>query len=90
MELKRISITLPEDILSDIDNLRSEGAPTRSAVIESMIKIYLSERRRIESKDNLMKGYLEMGNINLSIAEEFFISDQATQDAYEHYLMGCE
>lgn len=90
MEQKRISITLSVDILSDIDALRSRLNLPRSTLIEYMIKMYLSEIRRIESKDNLIKGYLEMGEINLSIAEEFFPSDQATQDAYEHYLMGCE
>lgn len=90
MELKRISIILPEDILSDIDNLSAETGKSRSTVIESVIKIYLAERRRIESKDNLIKGYLEMGEINLSLAKEFFSCDQATQDAYEDFLMGCE
>lgn len=90
MEHKKISITLPEDVLSDIDNLSAEFKQTRSKLIESMIKLYLAERRRIESKNNLQKGYLEMAEINLDIATECFSSDQATQDAYEHYLMGCE
>ena len=90
METKRITITLPEDILSDIDILCAKHSMTQSTMIESMIKVYLSERRRIEIRDDLKKGYLEMAEINLSVAEDFFSSDQATQDAYEHYLMGCE
>jgi CopG family transcriptional regulator/antitoxin EndoAI len=90
MEHKRISITLPEDILADIDSLSSEFNGSRSLAIESIIRLYLSERRRIEQKKNLMKGYAAMAEINLSIAEECFNSDQATQDAYEHFLMGCE
>lgn len=90
MEHRKISITLPEDIITHIDSLSlSEGMP-RSKMIESIIKLYLAEKRRIESKEKLGKGYAEMGEINLSIAEECFDSDQATQDAYEHYLMGCE
>ena len=90
MEQKRISITLPEDIISCIDSLSASEKVSRSKLIESMIKIYLAEKRRIENKDYLKKGYMEMGEINLSIANECFDSDQATQDAYEHYLMGCE
>ena len=90
METKRITITLPEDILSDINDLCAKYSMTQSTLIESMIKVYLSERRRIEIRDDLKRGYLEMAEINLSIAEDFFSSDQATQDAYEHYLMGCE
>lgn len=90
MEQKRISITLPEDILSDIDKLSAAENISQSSMIESIIKIYLAERRRIENRNNLMKGYAEMASINLSIAQEFFNSDQTTQDAYEDYLMGCE
>ena len=90
MERKEISITLPEDIISDIDTMSKALHISQSTFIESVIKMYLAERRRIENKDNLKKGYIEMGEINLSISNEFFSSDQATQDAYEHYLMGCE
>lgn len=90
MEYKKISIILPEDILADLDSLTSEFNDSRSFAIESVIRLYLSERRRIEQKKDLMKGYAAMADINLSIAEECFYSDQATQDAYEHYLMGCE
>ncbi|MBQ8002556.1 MAG: ribbon-helix-helix protein, CopG family [Clostridia bacterium] len=90
MEHKKISITLPEDIISDIDNLCEELHISSNSMIELMVKSYLAEKRRIENKSNLKKGYLEMAEINLSIAKECFNSDQATQDAYEHYLMGCE
>lgn len=90
MEYKRISVSLPEDVLEDIDSLKSEFNNSRSFAVESIIRLYLSERRRIEQKKDLMKGYAAMADINLSIAEDFFASDQATQDAYEHYLMGCE
>lgn len=90
MEHKRISITLPEDIVSDIDKLSVDAGVSRSVFIESVIKMYLAERRRIENREQLMKGYTEMADINLSIAREFFDTDQATQDAYEDYLMGCE
>ena len=90
MEQKKISITLPEDIISDIDKLSADLHISANTLVESIVKSYLAERRRIENKANLKQGYLEMAEINLSIAKECFNSDQATQDAYEHYLMGCE
>ncbi len=90
MEHEKISITLPEDIVSDIDRLASDAGVSQSVFIESVIKMYLAERRRIENREQLVKGYAEMADINLSIAREFFDTDQATQDAYEDYLMGCE
>ncbi len=90
MERKRISIKLPDDIIFEIDSLSKEEHISRSSLIESMIKLYLAEKRRIENKDYMKNGYMEMGEINLSIAKDFFDSDQTTQDAYEHYLMGCE
>lgn len=90
MEHKKISITLPEDIVSDIDALSADLHISANSLIESIVKSYLAERRRIETKAELKKGYLEMAEINLSIATECFNSDQATQDAYEQFLMGCE
>ena len=90
MERKRISISLPEDVLKDVDKVAVDLNLSRSNLIISMIKIYLAERRRIESKEKLGIGYAEMGSINLSIAEECLNTDQTTQDAYEDYLMGCE
>ena len=90
MQRKKISVTLPEDILSDIDSVLNDLGGTRSRAIETMVRMYLAERRRIEQKLDLIKGYSAMAEINLSIAQECFDSDQATQDAYEHYLMECE
>lgn len=90
MEHKRISVTLPEDIISDIDTLSQDAGVSSSVFIESVIKMYLAERRRIEARDKLIDGYKSMSDINLSLAREFFDTDQATQDAYEDYLMGCE
>ena len=90
MEQKKISITLPEDIANNIDMLSADLHISANSLIESIVKSYLAERRRIENKAKLKTGYLEMAEINLSIATECFNSDQATQDAYEHFLMGCE
>ena len=90
MEQKKISITLPEDIANDIDMLSADLHISANSLVESIVKSYLAEKRRIETKAELKKGYLEMAQINLSIATECFNSDQATQDAYEQFLMGCE
>ncbi|MBQ8541303.1 MAG: CopG family transcriptional regulator [Clostridia bacterium] len=90
MEHKKISITLPEDIANDIDMLSADLHISANSLVESIVKSYLAEKRRIETKAELKKGYLEMAQINLSIATECFNSDQATQDAYEQFLMGCE
>lgn len=90
MERRKISITLPENIVADIDSLTPEFNGSRSHAIESIIRLYLSERRRIEQKKHLIKGYAAMADINLAIAEESFDSDQAAQDAYEHFLTRCE
>ncbi len=90
MEQRTISITLSDDVLTDLDRLTSEFNNSRSFAVESIVRLYIAEKRRIEQKDNLIKGYAAMADINLSIAEECFDADQAAQDAYEHYLMGCE
>lgn len=90
MEHNTISITLSDDVLTDLDQMTNDFGNSRSSVVEYIVRLYIAEKRRIEQKESMVKGYSAMADINLSIAEECFDADQATQDAYEHYLLGCE
>ncbi len=63
---KKVTISLPQDILEAIDRQAVELCAPRSAVIASMLR----DRLR-EAEEQLMKeGYLAMAEENLRFAEE--------------------
>lgn len=85
-EKRKISVTLPDLLLEEIDILASSLNRSRSELITTVLKQYLNEIRNIELKNQLKKGYLEMGDINLNIAEESLLSDEGAYEIYEEYL----
>ena len=85
---KKISVTLPDLLVTEVDILASSFNRSRSELIALALKRYISETRKIELKEQLKKGYLEMGDINLSIAENSLLSDESAYEIYEEFLGG--
>ena len=83
---RKISVTLPDLLLDEIDTLASSLNRSRSEVVALALKQYLNERKSVELKEQLKKGYLEMGEINLSIANESLLSDECAYEIYEEFL----
>jgi len=67
---KRIIITVPETLLSEVDDITEDECKNRSQIVREAIMLYLSERKRIMVKEEMKKGYLEMAEINLALACE--------------------
>lgn len=87
---KRILISLPDSLLSEIDKYAESNAITRSEFIREGLRTYLKERRRRDIREMMEKGYAEMGAINLQIAEEFAYADELQLRDYEQMLSECE
>ena len=83
---RKISVTLPDLLVTEVDALASSFNRSRSELIALAVKRYIGETRKIELKEQLKKGYLEMGNINLSIAENSLLSDESAYEIYEEFL----
>lgn len=79
---KKIIVSVPEYLLAEMDQMGVAESKNRSEIIREAIKLYLGERRKKLLKEQLRKGYIEMGDINIKIAEENYTMDQET-------LQGC-
>ncbi|MGE5405212.1 MAG: CopG family ribbon-helix-helix protein [Candidatus Saccharibacteria bacterium] len=75
---KKIIVSIPEQLLHDLDKMSAIEDKNRSEVIREAINLYLGERRKQALKEQLRKGYQEMGDINKAIAEENFLVDNET------------
>ncbi|MDD3269222.1 MAG: ribbon-helix-helix protein, CopG family [Syntrophomonadaceae bacterium] len=67
---KRIIITVSESLLLEVDNITTMESKNRSQIVREAIKFYLGERKRILAMEQMKKGYLEMSEINLSLASK--------------------
>ena len=87
---KKILISVSDSLLSEVDLLANRQNVNRSEFIREAMKLYIKERKRIERCEQMKKGYEEMSEINLEIAEYCFEADCKQQYDYEEKLSECE
>lgn len=69
-QTKRIMISLPNNLLSEVDGVVAVENRTRSEFIREAMKLYLQERNKQQIREKMQKGYQEMAKINLSLSRE--------------------
>jgi CopG family transcriptional regulator/antitoxin EndoAI len=85
-ESRKILISLPEQLLEEVDTIVSVEKINRSEFVRKTIRLYLRERRKIEVRERLIKGYQEMAEINIKLSEIWFEADNDLQKKYEERL----
>lgn len=85
--LKKIIISLPEILLTQVDNLAGEQSKNRSELIREALNFYLEEQNKKKIRQELIQGYREMGEINLVLSEEGIGADLADIEQYETKLI---
>lgn len=83
---RRIIITVPEALLCEMETVTITESKNRSEVVREAIRFYLGERRRILTREQMKKGYLEMAEINLSIACENIGEEEALVNCIQKLL----
>ena len=81
-EVKKVLITLPESLLSEVDYLASLDNKNRSQFIGEAMQHYLQERKKTEIKTRMIQGYSEMGDLNLKISEEWLETENEAMDLW--------
>lgn len=89
-ESKKIIVSLPDSLLKEVDNLVEIEKKNRSEFIREAMKLYIREKRKIEIQETMKKGYRDMANINLALAESAFSADFCSLDLYEAILSESE
>jgi CopG family transcriptional regulator/antitoxin EndoAI len=89
-ERKKILVSLPCSLLEEMDAIISIEKINRSEFVRQATKLYIREKKKLRIKESMKKGYEEMGEINLCIAEECFEADCEIQKKYEDRLAECE
>ncbi len=57
---KRIMISLPQNLLNEVDGIAKTEKMTRSEFIRETMKLYLQEREKRQIRERMQEGYIEM------------------------------
>ena len=85
-ELRKILISLPDNLLKEIDNIVSVERTNRSEFVREAMRLYIREKRKIQIMDKMKKGYQEMAEINIKLAEVCYDADCDQEQNYEERL----
>ncbi|MCO1603453.1 CopG family ribbon-helix-helix protein [Desulfosporosinus nitroreducens] len=89
-ESKRIMISLPESLLAEVDGIVTVEKRNRSEFIREALNSILHERRKKGIHEQMRQGYLEMAQLNLSIARELFQTEQEVLEYYEETMVAYQ
>ncbi|WP_353893052.1 ribbon-helix-helix protein, CopG family [Proteinivorax hydrogeniformans] len=78
-ETREIVVSVPDNLLQELDALVGKENLDRSQLIREAVKLYICERQRRQLRDKLQRGYLEMSEINLSLANEAFDAENEAE-----------
>ena len=85
-QLKKIIISIPDNLLKEIDLLVEMENKNRSEFVQEAMKLYLRKKQKIRIRERMKKGYIEMTNINIEFSREFLEVDNEQLQKYEERL----
>lgn len=88
--LKKIVVSLPNNLLEEIDDIVASENQNRSEFIRNVMKQYIKEREKLKIREELINGYKLMAQINITIAEIGICEDYNDFVLYETRLAECE
>ena len=66
---EKITFTLPDYLISEVDHIVRIENSNRADFAKAAFQFYITQKKKIDFKESMIKGYKEMGQINLSLAE---------------------
>ena len=85
---KRIMISLPDQLLREVDGIVEKEKSNRSEFIRQAMKLYLTERKRRALRETMQRGYMEMAKINLSMCDEAFQAEEEAETTLGRLVSG--
>ena len=85
-EMKKIILSLPEELLEKVDDQLKYEEISRSEWIRRALVLALEQAKKDRIRTRMKQGYQEMGLLNLELAEEALTSDTSDFAIYESIL----
>lgn len=92
-ETRRVMISVPDNLLQELDRIVKSDKLNRSQLIREAVKLYIGERykkqRSTINKEHMQRGYVEMSDINLSLANEALNAENEAVTVVEQMVCGA-
>lgn len=88
---KEVSITLPKNLLNEVDGIMGYENEDLSDFICQATKSYLQNKKdeHVQNiQETMQQGYLEMARINLNIASEAFQAEEEADNTLVRSVIG--
>ena len=85
---RRIMISLPHNLLQEVDGVVEMEKRTRSEFIREAMRLYLQERRKKQIREQMQEGYMEMARLNLTLANEAISAENEADRLAEEIVSG--
>nr|WP_272885662.1 ribbon-helix-helix protein, CopG family [Fictibacillus marinisediminis] len=85
---KRIVISLPQQIINEVDRMIKNENLDRSEFIHQATKMYIREKKKRHIRESMRQGYMEMAKINLNIASEAFLLEEEAEITLDRLVSG--
>lgn len=85
---KRIMISLPDNLLQEVDGIVEKENSNRSEFIRQAMRLYLVERKKRYLRESMQRGYMEMAKINLHMASEAFHAEEDADNTLDRLVSG--
>ena len=73
--------TLPNSLMSEVDHIVKMENSNREDFAKDAFQFYITQKNKIDVKESMIKGYKEMGQINLSLAELGMTNEVSSDDS---------
>jgi CopG family transcriptional regulator/antitoxin EndoAI len=83
---EEITFTLPDYIISEVDHIVKMENSNRADFAKAAFQFYITQKKKIDFKECMIKGYKEMGQINLSLAELGMTNEVSSMDSKEEKI----
>lgn len=80
---EKIEFTLPDSLISEVDYIVKMENSNREDFAKAAFQFYITQKKNIDFKEYMIKGYKEMGQINLSLAELGMTNEISSDDSSE-------
>lgn len=80
---EKIVFTLPDSLISEVDHIVKMENSNREDFAKAAFQFYITQKKKIDLKESMIKGYKEMGQINLSLAELGMTNEVSFNDNVE-------
>lgn len=80
---EKIIFTLPDSLISEVDSIVHMENSNREDFAKAAFQLYITQKKKIDLKECMIKGYKEMGQINLSLAELGMTNEVSSDDNIE-------